>query len=241
MLIDELKRGESTVKRTRGIVAAMATLGVAVYLGSRLWAQAPAAAPQAPPQTRIALVNTLQVIKGYHKFKTFDDEMHKLAAPFEKRDKELRDNLLEWQKALANPALPADNREKAEKEIKERKRQIEDNSLEAKKVLASRYDDQFKQLYVEVEEAVKRYAMSNGFQLVLQFDERTAAHELNSPANIQRKLQGSATTGACVPLYIAPGLDITPAVISTLNAGVQAGPAPAPSGGTPPAQPAVQR
>jgi Skp family chaperone for outer membrane proteins len=211
----------------------MATLGVAVYFGSRLWAQQPAGAPQAPPQTRVGLVNTLQVIKSYHKFKTFDDEMRRLAKPFEDNDKKLRDNLLEWQKAAANPSLSAQDREKAETEIKERKRQIEDNALQAKKVLASRYDDQFKQLYIEVEDAIKRYAGPNGYHIVLQYDEKQAPHELHSPPNIQRKLQASATTGCCVPIYIAPGLDITLQIIANLNAGAPAASAP-PAGGPQP-------
>jgi len=226
------------VKRTAGFVAGLATLGVAVYFGSRLWAQQPAAAPQAPPQTRVGLVNTLQVIKNYHKFKTFDDEMRRLAKPFEDNDKKLRDNLNEWQKALNNAGLSQQDRDKAEIEIKERKRQIEDNALQAKKVLGTRYDDQFKQLYIEVEDAIKRYSVSNGYHIVLQFDEKQAPHELHSPPNIQRKLQASASTGCCVPVYIAPGLDITLQVVANLNAGA---PAPTPAAGGGPAQPSAGR
>jgi Skp family chaperone for outer membrane proteins len=231
------------VKRTAGLVAGLATLGVAFYLGSRLWAQAPAApqAAQAPPQTRVALINTLQVIKNYHKFKTFDDEMRRLAKPFEDNDKRLRDNLIEWQKAINNPQISTTDRDKAEKEIKDRKRQIEDNALEAKKVLGTRYDDQFKQLYIEVEDAVKRYAAQNGFHIVLQCDERILPHELHSAANIQRKLQGSASTGACVPIYVAPGLDITQQVVGVLNAGAPTPAAVTPAGGPAAAQPGAQR
>jgi Skp family chaperone for outer membrane proteins len=213
------------VKRKATVVAAaLATLGVAVYLGSRLWAQAPAAPAQAPAQTRIALVNTLHVVKSYGKFKAFDEEMRRLAKPFEDRDKQLKDNLKQWQDALQNPALDQATRDKAEKEIKERKRQVEDNALEAKKVLGKRHDEGFVQLYREVEDAVKRYAVSNGYHIVLQFDERTNPADVHSMPNIQRKLQGCVSTGCCLPLYIAPGLDITQNVITTLNGAAAAAP-----------------
>jgi Skp family chaperone for outer membrane proteins len=219
------------VKRKVSLVAGMATLGVAVYLGSRLWAQAPAAPAQAPAQTRIGLVNTLQVIKSYHKFKTFDDELRRLATPFEENDKKLRANLEAWTKESQKPNLQAAEREKAEKEMKDRKRQIEDNALEAKKLLAKRNDEQIVQLYHEIEDAVKRYAVSNGFHIILQYDERTNPAELYSPINIQRKLQGSAGTGCTVPVYVTAGLDITQAVIANLNAGApSAAPATQPTG-----------
>ncbi len=222
------------MKRKFGAIAGMAALGVAVYLGSRLGAQVPAGPVQAPAQTRVGVVNMVQVIKNYHKFKTFDDELRLLAKPFEERDKELRKNLQQWTEAVARPDF--NQKEQAEGEIKKRKREIEDNALEAKKLLAKRNDEQIVQLYHEVEDAVKKYAVSNGYHIVLQYDERTNPSEIYSPINIQRKLQGSASTGCAVPVYIAPGLDLTQAVVSNLNAGAPTAAA-APAGTTPTATP----
>jgi Skp family chaperone for outer membrane proteins len=217
------------VKRKLGLAAAVAALGLAVYFGSRLWAQAPAAA-QAPAQTRVALVNLVQVIKNYHKYKTFEDEQKRLAKPYEDRNKELQDNLTEWEKVLKNPTAPAAQKEQAEKEIKVRKRQIEDNVAEFKKALGKRSDDQLVQLYREVEDATSRYASSNGFHVVLQFNEPPTPAERYSPMNIQRKLQATAATGCCIPVYMAPGLDITDGVVANLNAGQRAASGP-PAGG----------
>jgi Skp family chaperone for outer membrane proteins len=205
------------VKRNVSLVAGAAALGLAVYFSSRLWAQGPAPAVQPPAQTRVALVNTVQVIKSYHKYKTFEDEQRRLAKPFEEKNKAYQDNLKEWQKVLENPQATPQQKEEAEKQIKERKRQIEDNAGEFKRILAKKSDEQLVQLYREVEDAVKRYAGSNGFHIVLQFDERTNPAEIYTPMNIQRKIQGSAATGATVPVFIAPGLDITPGVVTLLN------------------------
>src|SRR5262249_43381041 len=60
-----------TVKRTVGIAVGVATLGLAVYLGSHLWAQtaAPAGHPgSASPKTRIALLNLKYVVMNYGKW-----------------------------------------------------------------------------------------------------------------------------------------------------------------------------
>jgi Skp family chaperone for outer membrane proteins len=223
------KEENRTVKSKVVLVAGIAALGVAAYVGSRLGAQTPAAV-QAPAQTRIAFVNTVFLIKNYHKFKTFDAELQELAKPYEKRDKELRDNMKLWQDTVKKPDCPQAQRDQGEQEIKKRQREIEDNREAAKKVLAKRNDEQIVQLYREIEDTVKRYAGQNGYHVVLQFDERTNPAEIYSPVNIQRKLQGSAGTGCCVPVHMAPGLDITQPVLAILNP-AGAAPAPATTGG----------
>jgi Skp family chaperone for outer membrane proteins len=222
-----------TVNRKVALAAAVAALGLAVYLGSRLWAQPPAGAVQAPAQTKVALVNLVQVIKNYHKYKTFEDEQKNLAKPFEERNKALQENLKQWQKVLENPGSTPQDKEKAEKEIKERKRQIEDNVAEFKRALGKRSDDQLVQLYREVEDATQRYAGNNGFSVVLQYNEPPVAAERYSAMNIQRKLQAAAATGCCIPVFIAPGLDITDGVVANLNGGQRAnnGPQAGPPGG----------
>src|SRR5262249_4172949 len=131
---------------------------------------------------------------------------------------------------------PASQREQAEKEVKERKRQIEDNAIEAKKILAKRNDEQFVQLYREVEDAVKRYAAPNGFHIVLQFNEPPNASDLYNVKNIYRTREGAPATGCCPPVSAPPGLAITTGVLNLLNAGAPAPPpAPAVSGSGAPA------
>ncbi|MCI0461173.1 MAG: OmpH family outer membrane protein [Gemmataceae bacterium] len=220
------------MKRKVGLVAAVAALGVGIYFGSRLWAQQQPAAAQPPAQTRVAVVNIIQVIKKFHKFTTFNAEMGRLAKPFEDKDKEYRKAVQQCQDAIKDPKTAPAERDKAEQTMKAYQRGIEDNAQEAKKVLAKKNDEQMVQLYREVEDAVTRYATSNGFHIVLAHDEKVPATEAIQPANIQRKLQGTAGTGGTFLMYAAPGLDITQGVTTALNSGAQA-PAPAPGGAAP--------
>jgi Skp family chaperone for outer membrane proteins len=211
------------VKRKAGLIAAVAALGVGIYFGSRLWAQQPAAA-QAPAQTRVAVVNIIQVIKNFHKFKVFNEEMAKLAKPYEDEDKKLLDNIKQWKDAMEKPGFPADKRAEGEQAVKTFQRQREDNAAKAKQVLSKRNDEQMVQLYHEVEDAVKRFALSNGFHVVMAYDEKPGT-ETYHPQNIQRKLQGAAGTGCAFLIHSAPGLDITQGVVASLNGAVAAAPA----------------
>src|SRR5262249_1677340 len=117
--IDESRGFEEsrTVKRKASLFAAAAALGLAVFLGRRLWAQAPAAPVQAPAQTRIALVNVVQAITNYHKFKTFQDELGRLAKPYKDREADLTKNLNAWQKELEKKDITPQQKEEAEKQI----------------------------------------------------------------------------------------------------------------------------
>jgi Skp family chaperone for outer membrane proteins len=218
---------DRTMSRKLGLAAGAVALSLGVYLASRLWAQEPAPpdkppAAKAPAQTRVAFVNLVQVIKKYHKYKTFEDEQKALAKPYEELNTKLKGELKELQKVVDNPTSTAQQKEEAEQQITENKRLTEDNVRRFKKVMGKRGDEGLVQLYKEVDAAVKRYAVAQGFDVVLQFNEPATEAEKYSPMNIQRKLQGSASTGCCIPVYIAPGLDITASVIARINAGKQA-------------------
>lgn len=221
------------MKRTVAIVAGLAAAGVgALYLGSTLSAQGPAPAQaQAPAQTRIGVVNTIQILKSYHKFITFQTELKGIAAPFEAEDKKLKENLKKWEDYAQQPGLPPGKKEEAEDAIQKHKREIQDNALRGRKALAKRSDEQLVQLYREIEDAVSRVAASSGFHLVLQYDDAPPPDK-HSGGNIQRKMNGIASTGCTGLMYSAPGLDLTGAVIQNLNQSAPA-PSPAAGGGTP--------
>jgi Skp family chaperone for outer membrane proteins len=219
------------------LLVGTAALGLAVYLGSRLWAQAPAAPVQAPAQTRIAVVNTVQLLTSYYKFKAFQEELNVLAKPYKENVAKLETNKQEWEKVLKNPNAPEKDRQQAEIEIRKRKHEMDDLDAEGKKVIGKRYEDGFVQLYREVEDCIKRYAAANGFHLVLQFSEPPNATDLYTMRNLNRKLEGLTAVGASMPIYTAPGLDITSGVLTNLNANAPraaaggAAPAPAPAQG----------
>jgi Skp family chaperone for outer membrane proteins len=207
------------VKRTVCILAGVVALMVAAYVGSHLQAQSPqspggAPAATAPLRTRIALVNLNYVIKNYDKYVTFQGEMKADITNYDKEYEKMQDGLKQWQTRLQQLApTEAPKRDEAEHAIREYQRRLQDMNEEAKKRLGSKADTQAVILYKEVETAVQRYARGNEIELVLHFNDATGETEVNHPANIQRKIQ----TGACMPMYAAPGMDITKPIIDLLN------------------------
>jgi Skp family chaperone for outer membrane proteins len=222
-----------------GTLAGLAALGVAGYLGSRLCAQQPAATPPAaaPAQIRIALINFPQVIQSYQKFKLYQDELKKVVDGYQAQDDKLRAEMLRGKEALENTKNPltAQQREQWEAALTNLKRQREDLSAKAKKDVGTQSSAQFVQLYKEVEDAVSRYAQSQGFHVVLQYSEAFTAADRYTPGNIQRKLEG----GACMPIYAAGGIDISTGVANLLNSMYQANAAARPAAATAPAAPAA--
>ena len=209
------------MKRTVGIVAGLAALGVVAYVGTHLRAQQPGAPTQAaaPAQTRVAVINLLQVIKNYNKAKFYESELDETLKPFRAKGEELKKALLQWQNWMADPKNTAkpEEREGGEKNTTNCKRQLEDLDKEARKAFGKKREQQVVQLYREVDDAVKRYAASNGFHLVLSYGEPVNASDLYSAANIARKLEGIQMGGACTPMYLADGMDISAAVTDALN------------------------
>jgi Skp family chaperone for outer membrane proteins len=210
------------VKRTVGIVAGLAALAVLAYVGTQLWAQQPGGPAQAaaPAQTRIAVINLLQVIKNYNKAKFYETELDQTLKPFRDKGEELKKSLLGWQTYLSDPknnGIGAEEREKGEKNVLNAKRQLEDLDKEARKAFGKKREQQVVQLYREIDDAVKRYAASNGFHLVLSYGEPINPSDLYSAQNIARKLEGIQMGGACAPMYLSDGMDISGAVTDALN------------------------
>ena len=200
------------MKKTWMIAAGMLVLGGAIYV-SHLMAD-PTAQPR-PPQTKIALCNLSGVIKGYKKYQNFQAEIKGDIDKFQKKDKEYRDAMEQWAKSITTTSSAAD-KEKAEKAIRQYKGLMEENNAEAKNSLGKKSDEQMVILYKEVREMAQRYAASQGIELVLCYndaDEKSDAANFWSPANVARKMQA----GACMPLVVAPGMDITDALVQMLN------------------------
>jgi Skp family chaperone for outer membrane proteins len=216
-------------------VAGVAALGVAVYAGSKLWAQAPGAA--APPaQTRVAVVNLLQVIKNYNKAKFYESELEETLKPYRAKAEDLKGQLLRWQNYLSDPKnqqIKQEDRDKGEQSITALKRQLEDLDKEARKAFGKKKEQQVVQLYQEINEHVKAYAPSHGFHIVLAYFEPVTAAEVFAAPNIARKLEGMQMGGACMPMYFADGMDISNAIVDTLNRAYPGGAAMAPAVASP--------
>lgn len=203
-----------------GMIAVV--LGGLAWMGGRLTAQSGAVAG-ADSRSRVALLNLSHVLKNYQKAVVLNNELKDLAAPFQQRAKAKATQY----EALAKEAqVKPDQREQYEKQARQLKRELEDLSNETQQVMAKRQDDALVLIYKEVQDASQRVAMSQGFDMVLSYNDATTSQEYWSPMNIMRKLQ----QGACTPLYFTRGMDISADVVNALN---QAYGRTAPAGATP--------
>jgi Skp family chaperone for outer membrane proteins len=224
------------VKRTVAYTAAVLALGLAGYFGSYVRAQqpgpaAPARPTQAEPRTRIALLNLAYVIKNYKKTETFQAEIKAEFKNYEQRAQFKKKQLEELAKHATDQKTTPEQREGDEREATKLKREIEDINNEAKQILGKKGDEQMVILYREIQDAAQRYAVAHNYEAVFHYIDATTQADYYSPGSIIRKLQ----TPSLMPMYQAPGLDISYEVVMALNAAYRtsaASPAPAthPSG-----------
>jgi Skp family chaperone for outer membrane proteins len=201
-----------------GISAGVVTFGLLAYLGNSLWVHAQ---PGASGGTRVATVNMYVVMKNYKKVEVYKNEITKLAEPFETKMKELQKNYDQWVTYSKTPNLSEADKNKATQALTTLKRQMEDHRTEAQKVLMKRGQEQIVQVYREIEDAVQKYAASNGIHLVLHYLEPVGS-EVYTATNVDRKMNGPGNVGACSPIFIAPsGVDISNEVVHVLNSSVK--------------------
>ena len=183
------------------------------YLGNswiRAQNGAPKAAVAAEGRSRVALLNISHVIKNYQKAVALNSEMKELFTPLQAKTKAKNAQL----EALAKEVqLKPDQRDNLEKQARILKRELEDISNEAQNIITKKQDDMVVLIYREIQDAAQRTAISHGYDMVLHYNDPTTSAEYWSPANIVRKMQA----GACMPIYFAPGIDISADVVNSLN------------------------
>jgi Skp family chaperone for outer membrane proteins len=204
-----------------GILAVVATLAAGLYVCSRLWAEPYGSQPSAL-RTRIAVINLGQVVKNYVKFKNFEEELKKDEEWYQKQYEEKRAQIVQREGKLKDPATSADDRERYTREITILQRQIQDLADDGKKKVGKKQFDAMVQTFKEVHDAAAIYAKNADIDLVLHYNDGIGEDAYN-PMIFSRKL----ANGACMPMYVAPGMDITDAVTQMLNRNVA-------SVGTPP-------
>jgi Skp family chaperone for outer membrane proteins len=200
------------VKRTVAIVAGVVTLGLALYAGSRLTAD-PGAAGVSAPTLKVRMVNLQFVIKNYKRTEALRAEHTELFKQYDKQISDIKGLIEGRTKQLQDPKF-ADKHDVIEKEIKRLQREMQDKTEEARTALDKKQGDLIVLVYREVEEAVQTYAHSAGLEMVLHYNDAVLDTDRNSAANIARKM----SAGACMPMFLAPGLDISQEIVNNLNA-----------------------
>ena len=199
-----------------GVVAALAT----AYVGNHLRAaqdpqvqQVSNNIPQAPPRTRIAVINMVQVVKNYDKWKTFEDSFKQTYSHFTTELETRRARMVQMKADLAK--LPPDDpkAETIKAEMRNLDRASQDYGEDAKKQLKKMEEEAAVGIYREISEAVEHYARSNDIELVVNYNDAITPQDFLSPANVQRKMG----MNVCTPIYMTPGMNITDAVTAMLN------------------------
>jgi len=209
------------VKRTFVVVAGLLAVGAAAYLGSRVWGQNQGGGQPSggPLRTRIALVNMVQVLKNYTKFKQDEEHLKTDIKAVEGQIEPLRNRLIQLKTEINKPGVEAAAREPMEKEGRQIQIKLQDLQEEANKKLGKMQGDMAVKIYHEVEEAVQLFARVNDIELVLMYNDAdrnspNKENEFYSPGNVGRKM---TMFGPAMPLVYDPRMDITVAVTQMLN------------------------
>jgi Skp family chaperone for outer membrane proteins len=203
------------VKRTLLLVAGIAALAGVAYGCTSLLAQA--GGQVAPPATKIGVVNVGTVFTKYEKAAAFKDQLQTTIKPFKDKADVWRAEMIKYQDFIQKQDFKQYKKEDLEKAILDRKRALEDMDREVRNLIGKQQEDQLVQLWKEVTAHIKLYGKTRGFQVVLGFGDPMKAEEMDTFANINRKMQGMDLGAAC-PLYVADGLDVSEDVVTSLNA-----------------------
>ena len=211
------------MKRIAITLTAVATLGVAGYVGSQLRADpqasqvqpASATAPAAPTRTRIGMINLSQVLRNYEKWQGYErqykDYIEKLRVEFETKKKPG----LQLEADLAKvPAEDTAKREQIQQELRRIKRELQDYEEAAKKNLQDWQEKALVVVYQEIHDAVESYARANDIEMVMHFNDAISKTDLYHPMNVERKMKAPG----CTAMYITPGMEITDIIVANLNA-----------------------
>lgn len=213
------------MKRTIGILAGMATLGVGVYLGSQVFAQQTGGSRPAtsePLRTRIAVVNLVQVLKKYSKFQTCDADLKKQISEAKTTLDPLEKQIRALQAKAQLPETPAADRETIKRDLERLTLQYREKAEDADKAFMKRSGELAVQIYHEVEDAVDLFAKSNAIELVVMYNDalKSQRDEYYSAPYVQQRLK---MPNAFMPIYVDPRMDITDAITQMLNRRVAGG------------------
>jgi len=181
------------------------------------------------PGTRVAVVNINKVLKNYGKAQSLNNAIRNKVQGYAKMMNDRRDEMQKAQAELAKPNITPQMKEQLEKQVVNLQRQLQDIDNEARKVISKEQGDIAVQIFREIEGVIRAVATSNNFDLVLSYPDATEDNEMYVQDNVVRKLAAQAA----MPLYYKPQVDMTAAVIQTLNASY-----PVAATGTPAAPPA---
>jgi Skp family chaperone for outer membrane proteins len=173
---------------------------------------APAAA-SAMPGTRVAVVNINKVLKNYAKAQKLNNDIRTKVQGYAKQINDKKEEIQKLQTELAQPTTTPQRKEQIEKQIVNLQRLLQDIDNEARKVIGKEQGDIAVQIFREIEGVIRAVATSNNFDIVFSYPDATDDADMYTQDNVVRKLAAQAA----MPLFYKPHVDMTKAVIDTLN------------------------
>jgi Skp family chaperone for outer membrane proteins len=218
-------------------LSALVGVGGLVYLAGQGQAQTPGggAPPAAAPRAggKVAVFNVAKVMKDYKRWQHFAKVMNDKRAAESAGLAKLRNEIAELQakgQAMPANALKTDV-EAIQKAMLEKQRQFEDRERQVRTALDGESAGYLRNLFAEIQQAVKAIVDTNGFDLVLAYPDAITAEEMTSPLYYDLKLRPPAA----MPFYVSPSIDMTDVLIQTLNTNFKPPAEVAPVGGVAPA------
>lgn len=182
---------------------------------------------------RTAVLNINKVLKNFNKAQQLNTMISNKVNVYSQQINERREKALALQKQLQTTVVPAE-KDNIENQMKQLEREMQDIDIQAKKDISAIQGSTAVGIYKDIESVIQRVAVANGFDLVMSYPDAVNNDDMYSQQNVVRKLASQAA----IPLYYKAHIDISDAVVQTLNATFPVPPVPPSTSAT--AQPTTQ-
>lgn len=239
-------------KETRGVNKSIAVLTGGVILGAfalqalaqntgkapitQTGGNTPAATQTAPAvvPTRTAVLNINKVLKNFNKAQQLNTMISNKVNAYGAQINERREKLVKLQGDMQKVVDPA-QKEAIEQQARVLDREMQDIDAQAKKDISNQQGTIAVAIYKDIEGVIQRVAVANNFDLVMSYPDAIGDGEMYSVQNVVRKLASQAA----IPMYYKGHIDISDAVVQTLNLQFPVAPPPTSAAVPPAANPPI--
>ena len=204
------------MKKTLAILAGVVTVVAGICFGGYGLAQQQTYAQPAnsagAPRTRIALINLMAVVRNYDKYKNATANIKRQYEEAQNTMKAKRAAILDLQGRAQAPGITPEQKEQYARQLRSLEREFQDQGEDIRQRLEKEQMELLVQVYKEVEDMVTRYARNYDIDLVMHYSD-VPPEEAQTTAAIARR----AGNNACMPMYIAAGMDISTAITNIMN------------------------
>jgi Skp family chaperone for outer membrane proteins len=172
--------------------------------------------PSAVGTAKVAVFNLALVFNKYERTAEIKKEVAHDLKQLQEEAKELQQDLAVWQAALQKGNLSEAKRDAYEEKVINARRRLEDMNREARSKVGKSQETNLVVLWKDIREATSAYAKEHDLQLVIAYGDPKEIEQADLFPNVNRKMQ-LLDIGGATPFFMAPGVDISEAIIERLN------------------------